>query len=89
MTLQREQVAAMEDAWAGQNLAQFEPDPDGFDAGVTQAAPAASAEPGDMPWIVWPTSAEESAWAANELEMEWQAAAGLAGKEPDEVLERR
>ena len=89
MTLQREQVAATENAWAGQNLAQFEPDPEGFDAGVTQAAPAASAEPGDIPWIVWPTSAEESAWAANELEMEWQAAAGLAGKEPDEVLQRR
>ena len=80
MTLQREQVPNMEDASADQNLAQFEPDPEGFDVSVTQAAPAASAEPGDIPWIVWPTSAEESAWAANELEMEWQAAAGLAGK---------
>ena len=88
MTGQREQAAAMEDAWAGQNLAQFEPDPEGYDASVTQAAPVASAD-ADAPWIVWPTPAEESAWAANELEMEWQAAAGLARKGPGAALERR
>jgi len=77
-------TAQREDAWADQDLAQFEPDPEGFDATVTQAAPASSASPADAdaPWIVWPTPAEESAWAANELEMEWQAAAGLAGKGP-------
>src|SRR2546421_471886 len=50
MTGQREQAAAMEDAWAGQNLAQFEPDPEGYDASVTQAAPVASAD-ADAPWI--------------------------------------
>jgi len=79
MTAQRKDAVATEDAWAGQNLAQFEPDPEGFDATVPPAEPAASAD-ADAPWIVWPTSAEESAWAADELEMEWQAAAGLAGK---------
>jgi len=78
MTAQREQAAAAEDAWAGQNLAQFEPDPEGFDATVTPAAPVTSAD-ADAPWIVWPNPAEESAWAAVELEMEWQAAAGVAG----------
>src|SRR2546422_537142 len=41
MTAQREQAVAMEDAWAGQNLAQFEPDPEGYDASVTQAGPVA------------------------------------------------
>ena len=81
MASERKEVTVMDDVWAGDNLAQFEPDPEGFDAGVTQAAPPASTEPGDIAWIVWPDSAEESAWAANELEMEWQAAAGLARKE--------
>ena len=81
MTAQREQAAAMEDASAAQNLAQFEPDPEGFDATAAEAAPVSPAD-ADAPWIVWPTPAEESAWAANELDMEWQAAAGLAGKRP-------
>ena len=76
----REPVTAMDDAWAG-DLAQFEPDPEGFDGSAAPpAATSAGADAADGSWIVWPTSADESAWAANELEMEWQAAAGLARK---------
>jgi hypothetical protein len=49
-----------------QDLAQFEPDPDGLgSAGLdAQAGP----EGGDDPqWIVWPDADEESLWAAAEL----------------------
>jgi len=79
MKPQRAEGAAMEDAWARQNLAQFEPDPEGFDARVAPASTAGT-DPGDASWIVWPSLADESAWAGNELELEWLAAAGLAGK---------
>ena len=48
-----------------QDLAQFEPDPDG--AGSTDS-PQQSAAPADDPqWIVWPDAADEAAWAAEEL----------------------
>jgi len=48
-----------------QELAQFEPDPEG----VGSVGPAAaSAAPEDDPqWIVWPDAAGEAAWAAAEL----------------------
>jgi hypothetical protein len=48
-----------------QELAQFEPDPDG-EGSVECAAPPA--RPDDDPqWIVWPDAADECEWAASEL----------------------
>src|SRR5439155_576841 len=35
MAPKREQVTATDDTWAGDNLAQFEPDPEGFDGCAT------------------------------------------------------
>jgi hypothetical protein len=65
------------EAWA---LAQFEPDPDGLGS-VGDGAPPVAAPHGDEPqWIVWPDAADESAWAAAELDLEWRAAARLAGR---------
>ena len=81
MASERKEVTVMDDVWAGDNLAQFQPDPEGFDGCATPPAAAPDGDAADPSWIVWPTSADESAWAANELEMEWQAAAGLARKE--------
>ena len=47
-----------------QELAQFEPDPEGLGS----LEPAASTAPEDDPqWIVWPDVADEAAWAAAEL----------------------
>jgi len=52
-----------------QDLAQFEPDPDG--QGFTEAGGAstnAGGEPDDPQWIVWTDAERESAWAEEELE---------------------
>lgn len=49
-----------------QDLAQFEPDPDG--SGSSDSPPSTTATPADDPqWIVWPDPVDESAWAASEL----------------------
>jgi hypothetical protein len=49
-----------------QELAQFEPDPDGVGSRDGESVAAAAA--GDDPqWIVFPDPADESDWAADEL----------------------
>ena len=80
MASQRDEKPGMDDAWAGDNLEQFEPDPEGFDGSATPPSAVPGGDAADPSWIVWPSSADESAWAAGELDMEWQAAAGLARK---------
>jgi hypothetical protein len=47
--------------FAAQELAQFEPDPEGD--GVQEAA-GAGAEAADPQWVVFPDVAAEAAWAA-------------------------
>jgi hypothetical protein len=60
-----EAAALFEETRAGQDLAQFEPDPDGYDG----AAADAGAGNGDesQQWVVWPDASDESAWAEMEL----------------------
>jgi len=55
------------DAFFGQDLSQFEPDPDG--EGSTERAEDVGADGGadDPQWIVWADPARESEWAATEL----------------------
>ncbi len=48
-----------------QELAQFEPDPEGV--GSFEPAPVSAAPEDDPQWIVWPDAAGEAAWAAAEL----------------------
>jgi hypothetical protein len=49
-----------------QDLAQFEPDPEGV--GSLEPGVAVAAGPEDDPqWVVWPDAADEAAWAAAEL----------------------
>jgi hypothetical protein len=48
-----------------QDLAQFEPDPEG--AGSNESPPATAAPADDPQWIVWPDAEDEAAWAASEL----------------------
>ena len=50
-----------------QELAQFEPDPDGD--GTVEAAPAGGDPdaPADAQWVVWTDSERESDWADSEL----------------------
>jgi hypothetical protein len=49
-----------------QDLAQFEPDPEGEGSLEPAAAPAVGGD--DNPqWIVWPDADDEAAWAAAEL----------------------
>ena len=50
-----------------QDLAQFEPDPDGDGTCDPPPATASAGEPDDPQWIVFPDAADESAWAASEL----------------------
>ena len=55
---------------ATQDLAQFEPDPDGLgdrDPRAEAEKLAAEAAPDDVSWIAWPDESGESAWAAEEL----------------------
>ncbi|HJQ84718.1 MAG TPA: hypothetical protein VKA21_11605 [Candidatus Binatia bacterium] len=51
---------------ASQDLAQFEPDPDG-QGSVEPIEVSAANEPGDSQWVVWPDADEEADWAADEL----------------------
>jgi hypothetical protein len=55
--------------FAAQDLAQFEPDPDG-DGVHTAAGDAADAA--DPQWVVFPDAAAEAAWAATEP-LVWQS----------------
>jgi hypothetical protein len=58
------------DAAAGavaQDLAQFEPDPDGQGSSDGGGDPGGSREPADPQWIVWDDAEREKAWAASEL----------------------
>jgi len=50
-----------------QDLAQFEPDPDGDGTVDPPVGAEHCAEPDDPQWIVFPDAADESAWAASEL----------------------
>jgi hypothetical protein len=50
-----------------QDLAQFEPDPDGEGSIERPQETAAGGEPDDPQWVVWPDPEKESAWAASEL----------------------
>lgn len=50
-----------------QDLAQFEPDPDGDGSVDPPAVADSGAEPDDPQWIVFPDAADESAWADSEL----------------------
>jgi hypothetical protein len=52
---------------ASQELAQFEPDPEGQGSSEGGADAAAPREPADPQWIVWDDAERESAWAAAEL----------------------
>ena len=49
-----------------QDLAQFEPDPDGDVSAENAAAPPD--EPADAAWVVWTDPEGASAWAAAELD---------------------
>ena len=51
---------------APQDLAQFEPDPDGDVSTENAAAPPD--EPADAAWVVWTDPEGASAWAAGELD---------------------
>jgi hypothetical protein len=60
-----EEAAGVDDSPV-QDLAQFEPDPDGL--GSADSDSYTGPEGGDDPqWIVWPDADEESVWAAAEL----------------------
>ena len=48
-----------------QDLAQFEPDPDGV--GSLESGAESTAPEDDPQWIVWPDADDEAAWAAGEL----------------------
>jgi len=48
-----------------QDLAQFEPDPEGVGSLEPGTLPADAED--DPQWIVWPDAADEAAWAAAEL----------------------
>jgi hypothetical protein len=54
-------------AEASQDLAQFEPDPDGQGSSEGAGDAGPPREPADPQWIVWDDADRESAWAAAEL----------------------
>jgi hypothetical protein len=54
----------LEDFFA-QDLAQFEPDPDG--RGTSEPSTAPDPDSGDPQWIVWSDAAAETAWAGCEF----------------------
>ena len=63
-------VVIVEEEIVRQDLAQFEPDPDGLgsrDAGPEAAAPAECPGADADVWIEWLDEVGESAWAAAEL----------------------
>jgi hypothetical protein len=66
-SLEADRNAARAEDFFNQELAQFEPDPDG--AGSNDEV-AATGESGDDPqWIVWPDPIRESEWI--EIELAW------------------
>jgi hypothetical protein len=65
--LETEAASLFEDARTN-DLAQFEPDPEGHE-GLPVAAETTVPEVADTPWIVWPDALEESVWAAMELRL--------------------
>ena len=64
MAPERAEFAARTITEPTQELAQFEPDPDG-DGGVEAGATAVTDD--DPQWIVWEDPAGESEWVAEEL----------------------
>ena len=52
---------------ATQDLAQFEPDPEGQGSSEGSGDGGAPREPVDPQWIVWEDAEREKAWAAAEL----------------------
>ena len=65
--LETEAASLFEDARAN-DLAQFEPDPEGHEA-LPAASETAVCDAEDTLWVVWPDALEESAWAAMELRL--------------------
>jgi hypothetical protein len=60
-------MAPIVDEEPAQELAQFEPDPDG-DGAVEQTAEGSGPDgPSDPQWVEWPDPEREAAWAAAEL----------------------
>jgi hypothetical protein len=57
---------AEEMLFAGQELTQFEPDPDGDGSTDAATSPAPDDEAADPQWVVFPDAADEVAWAAME-----------------------
>jgi hypothetical protein len=69
--LETEAAVLFEDGRA-QDLAQFEPDPEGHDdaTGACEAAGDQVSEAADdAQWVVWPDALDESLWAAMELRL--------------------
>jgi hypothetical protein len=69
---------SLDDAAAGQDLTQFEPDPDGMGSreGCPPAGGVAAETAGDdLQWVVWLDAAREAAWAAGALMVDWHTAA--------------
>jgi len=64
-SLDADRSAARAEEFFNQELAQFEPDPDGV--GSIEPAPAPDSSADDPQWIVWPDPVRESEWAAREL----------------------
>ena len=68
-SLDADRRAARAEEFFNQDLAQFEPDPDGD--GSIEAPPAADVTADDpqwiVQWIVWSDAVGESEWAASEL----------------------
>jgi hypothetical protein len=65
-----EVAAVLEEESVRQDLAQFEPDPDGIgsrDPGLEKSELEGHATAGAEQWIEWPDAADESVWAAAEL----------------------
>lgn len=65
-----EVTVALEEESVRQDLAQFEPDPDGIgsrDPTIETSGLEAHAGADAHQWIEWPDEADESAWAAAEL----------------------
>jgi len=65
--LETEAASLFEDTRAN-DLAQFEPDPEGHEV-LPATAEATIREVEDIPWVVWPDALEESVWAAMELRL--------------------
>jgi len=75
-----ESVFATGRAPAAQLLAQFEPDPDAAWTVQPDRGAAGAETPDDLQWIVWLDATCESAWAAQQVMLDWCAAVRLAGR---------